>query len=216
MIFLRELLNFERAHNCQEIEAQFIRAARIIITEYEMVRSQHVWCIQALELYFDRHGVCEDGTVHGPRFKEAGEQLRSCTWYVHRGGKLPPKRLGIDITAGSESKKIHAGLLIAALGEFDGSGRAVKAILRGVAKSDKDWRYNDDERNLLKRIHGEPVDSAVLSLRRRKDKRDVSSLWIGPRKLGKNAKVEDAGRLLRVSVSNFRWLPACCRELQLT
>lgn len=215
MIFLRELLNFERAHNCQEIEAQFIRAAEIIITEYELARSHHVWCIQALELYLDRPGVCKDDTVHASKFKEAREQLKCCTWYVHRGGKLPPKRLGIDITAGSDSKEIYAGLLIAALGEFDGSGRAVKTILRGDAKSDKDWRYNDDERNLLKQIHGKPVDSEVLSLRRRKDKRDVSSLWIGPRKLGKKVEAKDRDRPLRVSVGKFNWLQASCRELQL-
>ena len=109
------------------IRARFINAARSIMLEHKLVRSDYCWDITALELYLYRSGIWPDESTHGFRFGTR-EQLERGTWYLHRDGGLPPKRLGIDITAGSHNPEIHVGFLIAAIGGKDGSGRAVKAI----------------------------------------------------------------------------------------
>ena len=164
------------------IRARFINAARSIMLEHKLVRSDYCWDITALELYLYRSGIWPDESTHGFRFGTR-EQLERGTWYLHRDGGLPPKRLGIDITAGSHNPEIHVGFLIAAIGGKDGSGRAVKAILRGHSDNG-DWKYSDGEKKFLSHdIHKRSIRAGQPNLRlvRRSAAKD-GSLWIGPRK----------------------------------
>ena len=145
------------------------------------------WQITALELYL-YSAYWRDPTTHGNKFGTS-EQLESSTWYVHRDGNLPPKRLGIDITAGCKSPEIHAGLLIAAIDDSDGSGRALKAIIRGRGDN-SDWVYSPTETNLIKTvIHRGCIWSIPpkLRLERRSEPRP-GSLWVGPRKFPKGMR----------------------------
>jgi hypothetical protein len=166
----------------EAIRARFINAARSIMLEYKLVRADYCWDVTALELYLYRSGIWPDESTHGFRFSTS-EQLERGTWYLHRDGKLAPKRLGIDITAGSRDPEIHAGFLIAAIGENDGSGHAVKAVLRGHSNNGN-WNYSEEEKKLLTEdIHKRSIHAAHPNLRlvRRSVAREVS-LWIGPRK----------------------------------
>jgi hypothetical protein len=166
----------------EAIRARFINAARSIMLEHKLVRADYCWDITALELYLYRSDIWPDESTHGFRFGTR-EQLERGTWYLHRDGKLPPKRLGIDITAGSHDPEIHVGFLIAAIGEKDGSGRAVKTVLRGHSDNG-DWDYSDREKKLLSNdIHKRNIRAGQPNLRLvRRSVAKEGSLWIGPRK----------------------------------
>lgn len=170
--------NFVGISNFKDIQCRFIKSARSIMLEYDLVRSEHHWQITALELYLYEKNIWPDDTTHGIKFK-TNEQLESGNWYVHRSGKLARKRLGIDITAGSKYPEIHAGLLIGAIGNTDGSGRAVKSILGASS-----WKYSDTEMEFLKNIiHGKPIICDAPSLRLElRSAPEKSQLWLGPRK----------------------------------
>lgn len=171
-------LNFEGVTDFDQIKIRFVEDARSIMLDHDLVRDKYIWQITALELYLNLQNVWSDLSTHG-----SPEQLKSGSWYVHRDGKLARKRLGIDITAGSRNPEIHAGLLIAAINGTDGSGKAVKTILRGDAE-DKSWKYSDNDMALLqKHIHGNSIhaDAPWLRLVRRSVPRE-GTLWAGPRK----------------------------------
>jgi hypothetical protein len=87
--------NFVGISDFKDIQCRFIKSARSIMLEYDLVRSEHHWQITALELYLYEKIVWPDDTTHGIKFK-TNEQLESGNWYVHRSGKLARKRLGID------------------------------------------------------------------------------------------------------------------------
>ena len=190
----------------EAIRSRFLNAARSIMLEHKLVRADYCWDITALELYLYRSGIWEDKTTHGFRFR-THKQLESGTWYIHKDGKLPPKRLGIDITAGSHVPEIHVGFLIAAIGETDGSGRAVKTILRGRPDS-TDWDYSEQEKNLIvEKIHSRSIRSGPPNLRliRRLAPKE-GRLWIGPRKFGnkkQRGKIKEPFRSCCLRISTF-------------
>lgn len=161
------------------IQARFIGAARSILLEHKLVRANYRWDVNSLELYLYRSHIWPDKTTHC-----TCQQLKHGFWYVHRDGKLPPKRLGIDITAGCGDRRIYAGMLLAAIGERSGSGRAVKAIVRGNL-NDPHWIYQDAEKRLLQdEINNQSIRSSSPHLRLvRRDEPRRGPLWIGPRKL---------------------------------
>jgi hypothetical protein len=170
---------------------------------YNVKRGDYSWQITALELYLYYPGIWCDPTTHGHRFGTR-EQLRSGTWYIHRDGKLAHKRLGIGITAGSENSGIHAGLLIAAIGDTDGSGNAVKTIVRG-RPDNGDWQYSPEEMQLIKcNIHTSSIDSSSPNLRlERSSSMRNDTLLIGPRKL--SAKVSEPFRSCPLRVATRTW-----------
>jgi hypothetical protein len=186
-----------------DIKKRFYNAASSIMLEHNLIRNGYSWPITALELYLYERELWCDPTTHGNRFGTR-EQLKSGFWYIHRDGKLARKRLGIDITAGCENPEIHAGLLIAALGDTDGSGFAVKTILRGRPDIG-DWRYTSEEMQLIKcnihksRIYSEPPNLRLERCAARKD-----PLLIGPRKLSAGVPEPFRSSLLRVATRSWK------------
>lgn len=179
--------NFDDISSAEEARDRFYKSATQILLDHEVVYEGWRWRISALELYLYHPRQWPDPTTHGCRFG-AQEQLNSASWYVHRNATPSPNRAGIDITAGSRSAGIFAGLLVAAIGERDGSATALKTIARPSApyhfkRKDK---WEQEERSWLTTINGTSVVSG--SLRLVPASREHFQLFVGPRKrLARNA-----------------------------
>ena len=177
--------------NFQVVQTEFIRSARSILLDCELVYEEHRWPITALELYFYHPTFWPDQTTHFYRFKQR-QQLEWGTWYVHHSGKgRAPGRLGIDITAGCKNKGIAAGLLISAIGERRASsGTAFKTIIRAGTnyKTQRARKLSDTDRSIIEKINKKSInEDGVLTLQRRPLKAlDRPTLWIGPRLLGES------------------------------
>lgn len=194
-------LDYSDVRSAEEVKERFVLDARSLLLGYHLERGQHRWQITALELYLFHPVLWRDDSTHGKRF-ESCHQLRSGTWYVHKEGGLPPRRLGIDITAGSPPH-IHCGLLIAAIGEWDGSGRAVKSIIRG-RPDNGDWDYTSEEMKLLKHgIHGSNVLDGPLRLVPTASPRP-DRLFHGPRK-GLRASLDNRFRSAFLRIASRNW-----------
>jgi hypothetical protein len=180
--------DFRDVKTPEDVKERFYKSAKIIMQEYDLKRGDWCWQITALELYLFHREIWPDPTTHGDKFKGVREQLKSGTWYVHRDGKLPPKRLGIDITAGDSDSELHAGLLVAAIGDLDGSGRAVRTIVRGDPHIGS-WSYATEEKTLVDNIHMTDIfsDAPNLRLERRSQPRS-GNLWVGARKFDARLK----------------------------
>lgn len=174
--------------NLQVIQTEFIRSARSILLDYELVYEKHRWPITALELYFYHSKFWPDETTHFYRFKQK-QQLERGTWYVHHGGKgRAPGRLGIDITAGCKNKEIAAGLLISAIGKRRASsGTAFKTIIRAGmdCEAQKARKLSETDCSIIEKINeAKSINEGVLTLQRPELKAsERSTLWTGPRML---------------------------------
>jgi hypothetical protein len=88
-------------------------------------------------------------------------------WYYIRRGSLANKSR-IDITAGCGAENIYCGILIRGINGNDGSGRAIKEILRGSKEaSGRSWL--PEEIKNLDQIHGSQIDDGPLRLVRREN-----------------------------------------------
>jgi hypothetical protein len=122
-----------------------------------------------------------------PFAHQSDEQQNSGSWYVHDDGRRAPSYSGIDITAGSRSLGIYAGLLIRELDRNDGSARALQTIVRGEFSSERKGNvWSSAEKSAISSIHQSSVFSGPLKLVRRAEPRE-GELWIGPR-WGLNSK----------------------------
>jgi hypothetical protein len=145
----------------EEIQRRFFTAADNIMRKYILAfgdrgNERHL-NITALELYL----YC--ASWPDPNTDKHSEQAKSRRWYVHRRGNLA-NRSRIDITAGSE--ELYCGLLIRGIDGRDGSGSAIKKIIRGTDRSPRDWL--DEEIDILDTsIHGKPIVGELLQLKRR-------------------------------------------------
>jgi hypothetical protein len=171
--------DFNSVRNFDEIKDKFVRSARAIMLEYDLVRDEHRWQITALELYLFHPNIWPDDSTDK---KDA--QLESGKWYARTDRFATQWR--IDITAGTIAGKIHAGLLIGAIGNRDGSGNAVKTILHGESRLG-DWNFSSKEspesRFVKERIHGRPIHNAPPYLRlEKRSQRSEGIVWIGKRK----------------------------------
>lgn len=207
--------NFAGVQGFADVQGRFIEAARSILLGHylDYCDGRYQWPVTTVELYLHHHAKWPDPTAHAVRFPHvaATRQLESGTWYVHRalhpapdpaatsGFGLGPNRSGIDITAGSLSENIFAGILIAGIGEKSGSATALKQIIRADAQvrmSETRWSRIDKE--AIARINGTMVGSGPLKL----VPRNVTDepLWIGARK-GLPATLEERfkGSLLRLT-----------------
>lgn len=141
--------NFAGVTDFADIQGRFIEAARCILLSHHLdYDGRHCWPITTVELYLHHHTKWPDPTAHAVRFPKAAaaRQLESGTWYVHRamhpapnatqssGFGLGPNRSGIDITAGTPAENIFVGILIAGIGDKDGSATALKQIVRANAQ----------------------------------------------------------------------------------
>jgi hypothetical protein len=215
--------NFVGVTDFADIQARFIEAARSILLGHylDYGDGRHRWPITTVELYFHHRAKWPDPTAHAVRFPKAAatRQLESGTWYVHRamhpapdptessGFGLGPDRSGIDITTGSQSENIFAGILIAGIGDKDGSATALKQIVRADAQDrmgETKWSAADKE--TIAKINATRVESGPLKL----IPRQVTDgpLWIGARK-GLPATLEEPFKssLLRLTTREKSVVP---------
>jgi len=168
-----------------EIQRRFYSAARAIMLTHDLVRDGYKpWQITALELYLYEPNIWPDPSTHGSKKNAGREQLLSGHWYVHQRGHKwrAPQRSGLDITCGSETAKIHAGLLIRAICAKDGPAIALQTIVRGgyQRRPPKGNVWKTDEHDFLDSVNGKNVFLAPLRLVSRGSVRN-GPLWIGPR-----------------------------------
>ncbi|UPK11621.1 hypothetical protein IVA93_36750 [Bradyrhizobium sp. 155] len=207
--------NFVGVKGFADVRSRFIEAARLILLGHclDYCNGRYRWSVTTVELYLHHGTEWPDPTAHGVRFPKtaATRQLESGTWYVHRamypspdpagtrGFGLGPNRSGIDITAGSEDGKIFAGILIAGIGDKDGSATALKQIIRADAQDRmRETKWSQIEKEAIARINGTRVESGPLKLVPRK--MTDGPLWIGARKgLPENLDERFKGSLLRLT-----------------
>ena len=157
------LPDFQNVQCFDEIYSRFFVAARWLMLEHDLVfdkfdeRPMH---ITSLELYLH----C--GAWPDPNTDKNSEQQNFGTWYVRRRGRNA-NTSRVDITAGSKADNIYRGLLVRGIDRNEGSGRAVKRILRGKRKSALLWLQEEIE--ALDQIHGSQIDKGPLRLIYRKE-----------------------------------------------
>lgn len=201
---LSYLPDFRGVSSQEDIEDRFYASAKMIMQSYKLVRQGSCWDISALELYLYHPAIWCDPSTHATRFSN-DQQLDWGTWYVHRNTSPAPNRSGLDITAGFPSERISAGLLVAALGEKDGSATALKAIVRfdrpySFVRRD---RWSADEKKTLCEINHESIEVGILRLCERETAQETP-LFIGPRKrLGKS--VPEKFRNAHLRMATRRW-----------
>jgi hypothetical protein len=154
--------DFRNVTDFDDIYSRFLIAARSIMLEHDLVfvrfpeRSVH---ITSLELYLH----CSQWP--DPNTDKNSEQSDSKTWYIHRRGSLANKSR-IDITAGCGAENIYCGILVRGINGDDGSGKAIKDIMRGSKEaSGRSWL--PEEIKILDEIHGSQIDDGPLRLVRR-------------------------------------------------
>ena len=154
-----KLPDFRNAATYEEIAALFERAARTIMLEHDLVvglPEQRRMHITSLELYLHSNAWPDPNCDCNP------EQRQSGTWYVKRNG-YNANRSRIDITCGNVSEGLFGGMLIRALDGVDGSGKAIKQIMRGVPDTPLKW--NDQEIDILtNEVSGKPIFENWLRL----------------------------------------------------
>jgi len=181
------LLNFDGVQSFLDIKSRFVEIASSIMLSHDLIYGEPRWKITALELYLftEQSNVWRDGNTH-----RSDEQLNSGSWYVHKYGHgqatgsgkwKAPNWSGLDITAGSRSLGIYAGLLVRELDQKDGSATAFKTIIRGkpLPRENHDT-WSPHERKIIDSIDGKSVTAGPLRLEACPQPR-TSDLWIGPR-----------------------------------
>lgn len=142
-----------------EIQRRFHRSAEAIMLKHNLVfghfEKKRYMRITGLELYLHCNAWAD------PNTDRCDKQKMSNTWYVRRRGKNA-NTSRIDITAGSADQNIYCGLLLRGVDGTDGSGKAIKKILRGYAPSRWDWE--DNEITVLDEIDGASVTDGLLRL----------------------------------------------------
>jgi hypothetical protein len=156
--------DFDDVTDFADIQSRFIKAARAIMFDYDLVLDhldKKFMRVTALELYLH----CKNWP--DPNTDKHCEQLSSATWYIRRRGSNA-NTSRVDITAGSRCQNIHCGLLVRGIDGTDGSGKALRRILRGERHiPGRSWL--PDEINILEQIHGSSVFSGSLRLIRREE-----------------------------------------------
>jgi hypothetical protein len=155
-VYIDVIPDFRGVENFKEIQEKFIIAARAIILQHELVYRERRFDITALELYLKLHATpsiwCDRATDSD---KLSDEQFNTGTWYIRQ--KKGPAYWQIDITAGSRSQGIQAGLLLRQLEDEGGPATALHRIIRGRFGR-KSWE--PEEYELMKQIHGRKVDGS--------------------------------------------------------
>jgi hypothetical protein len=148
--------DFRGVERFEHIQERFIRTARSIMFEHHLQYGSSRFDITALELYLKLHQQrqiwWDAATDEG---EDADEQFCRGTWYINK--RKGPAYCRIDITAGCHSSGIQAGILIRQLNRRGGSGSALQAIIRG---SFDRHRWNSEEHDHVREIHGKKIDGA--------------------------------------------------------
>lgn len=161
-----QIPDFRCVTNFEDIQQRFISAARSMMLEYEIVFGDRPFNITSLELYLRLHkqsDLWDDPATD--KGDESKEQYNRGTWYVRQ--KKGPAYWRIDITAGNVAEYIQAGILIRQLNGKSGPATAFQSFIRGGFGRHS---WNQEELNLIERIHGKRVDGSdgsPLKLKRR-------------------------------------------------
>lgn len=117
--------------------------------------------ITAIEFYFYHEKHWPDEAAHRHEM-----QLTCGNFYVHHAPKFrAPNYAGIDIAWGNRDGNIYGGILIRELDHRDGSGLAIRALIRGEkglvpvpsVEGHPLLKWSGDEKELLEKIHGSSV-----------------------------------------------------------
>ncbi|GAB4420571.1 MAG: hypothetical protein OHK0056_31160 [Bacteriovoracaceae bacterium] len=173
---IKEILTFSKSKSSAEVFEQAELIATQLIKYCALKSFDRIHHFNALEFYINIPGVFEDGVNSGGPTHMRDEQLQSGTFYCHtksNNGKWSApifNRHGIDITAGDFSNNIHCGILIRHLGandpkvkHMDGSGRALRVLLRGdsgfkaMNKTMPDWNWSKSELAYLEELNGSSI-----------------------------------------------------------
>jgi len=172
--YLSDLLSFE---DCKCIKDVFDRAELIadhLISNWKIITPLGEHRFLGLEFYIYIPNVFEDSAVHC-----RDEQFNSSTFYFHTKSKFPKwsppifNRHGVDITCGSREKGIYGGVLIRHIsGEnsHDGSGRALRGIVRGnkgfeaIPRGSLEANWSQEEKDFFKRMNNHSIFGGDLKL----------------------------------------------------
>jgi hypothetical protein len=156
--------DFRNVTGFDDIYSRFLMAARSIMLEHDLVFDQFAerpLHITSLELYLR----CSQWL--DPNTDKNCEQGNSKTWYIRRRGSNA-NTSRVDITAGCRAENIYCGLLVRGIDGDDGSGKAIKTILRGGKEaSRRSWL--EEEVKILDQIHGSQIVDGPLRLVRREN-----------------------------------------------
>jgi hypothetical protein len=156
------LPDFGDVRDFADLQSRFLSSARTLMFEHELAwkdaRTPPVR-ITSLELYLYCDAWPDRNT------DKNGEQLNSGTWYVRRRGDNA-NTSRVDISAGDKTKGIYCGLLIRGISGVDGSGKALKRLLRPT-ESRSSIRWSANEIALLDEIHGSRTENGPLLVARR-------------------------------------------------
>lgn len=139
---LLHLLDFTQVKNLSKVRDQAHLIAQELLSNWSIAGLGGTARIMAIEFYLHIPGVFEDNASHNRL-----EQLSHAKFYFHtksKGEKWSPpifNRHGLDITCGNGERGIYAGILLRhlAIGPLhrDGSGLALRALMRGEAGFEK-------------------------------------------------------------------------------
>ncbi len=167
---LMEILDFSNVKNENDVLARAQKVASELLLNWQIRSSKKtLHSIEAVEFYLIIPGKFEDDANAQPKgaTHRRPEQLSKGKFYVHTkskaGWSLPIfNRHGIDITCGNGALGIYGGILLRHLGGHgnkDGSGRALRVLLRGEAghrsipQGSKEAAWSDEEREILKKLN---------------------------------------------------------------
>lgn len=182
---LQQLLDFSKTTDKQSVFDHANNIAKELLLNWQIrSESESLHTLEALEFYLIIPNLFEDDRkkeVNGKRgaTHKRMEQLESGTFYVHTKSAaswtLPIfNRQGIDITCGNKSKDIYGGILIRHVGGInnkDGSGRALRVILRGdsghapIPRSSDKFGWSNTEKEVLKKLNGANIFSNQTGIR---------------------------------------------------
>jgi hypothetical protein len=136
---------------------------------YQLRGLKAVHDITALEFYVSSPDYCDDANHCHPG------QLLYGRWYVHTEANhqsfKAPRECGLDLTLGSSSSAIHAGMLIRQLDFDGGSGKAIMKMIRGAEAGEGNLEWSEREENLLQNLQGQDAFTARIRLEKREKPR---------------------------------------------
>lgn len=172
------LLDFSQVQNEGDVFEQAQKIAEELLLNWQIKSNERsLFSIEAIEFYLIIPDVFEDDANAQPKGATHGrpEQLSQGKFYVHtkskKGWTLPTfNRHGIDITCGKETRgsddktkgRIYGGILLRHIGgqdHKDGSGRALRVLLRGeaghktIAHESDEHGWSDEEKEILEKLN---------------------------------------------------------------
>lgn len=107
----------ETSRTPQEVEAGFLKAASLILIDYQLIVGDESFEVLELEFYFYQKNIHPDPYSHAFQYPKRVIPKMSVTgsWYFHRFigiDKYTHTRRGLDLTYGSAEREAYGGLLI--------------------------------------------------------------------------------------------------------